>query len=241
MPHQTIGKVLVAQLGARRHYLVPAALHANGLLERFVTDLYLDEASSGRVARALAAVTGSRAMKRLSGRSDSTLPPHLVQSFPLFGLEYRLRTKFGGFRQADPLAAWLWAGSRFASKVARGGLGGADAVYAYSSAALEIFESAKKQGKLCILDHATAPRRAEHAVTARQADRYPGWGRTHECDPALLERYSLRQQHEAELADVILCGSTFVKRTVETESGIPSKKIAVVPLGLRTLQAGARR
>lgn len=235
-----IGKVLVAQLGARRHYLVPAALHANGLLERFVTDLYLNGRSVGRLARGLASATGLKALRRLSGRSDSTLPASLVHSYPGFGLEYRLRTKLAGLRSSDPLAAWLWAGPQFAKRTARDGFGEASAVYAYSSAALELFESAKKKGVVCVLDHATAPRSAEHAMTARQAERYPGWGRTMEYDPSLLDAYTQRQRREAELADVILCGSTFVKRTVESEFGIDGSKIAVVPLGLRSLPGNVR-
>jgi glycosyltransferase involved in cell wall biosynthesis len=117
------------------------------------------------------------------------------------------------------------------------GLGKADVAYGYSSAALEIFEAAKQDGKLCVLDHATAPRRFEESLTAVQAARYEGWAAERLYRGPLIDEYADRQNREAELADVIICGSTFVKTAVEAESG-QGHKVAIVPLGLRSLPTG---
>ena len=121
-------------------------------------------------------------------------------------------------------------GTQFGDRVARAGLGGAGAVFAYSSAALEIFESARKAGLRRILDLATAPRRAEMELVMQQADTYRGWTTAPGPDPWLAQ-YDDRQRAEADLADVIICGSSFARDLVDT-AWAAGEKCVVVPLGL---------
>lgn len=140
-------------------------------------------------------------------------------------------------------AYWLWVGRRFSRRVAHRGFDGVDAVYGFSSASLEMFQAAKDQGIACILDHATAPKRFEDGLTMKQADRYPGWAAAPPQEDRWAEEYAERQLCEAELADIIVCGSTFVRDAIDRESGL-GDKCAVVPLGLRRFpayQEGTRR
>lgn len=229
-------KVLVAQLGARRHYLVPATFHSRGMLERFVTDLYLSAGWVQRAVRKLSQVIPASGLRRLTGRQDVDLPTSLVTSFAAFGMQYKVRARLAT-HCGMVTGAWLWAGREFSKRVVQQGWGRADAVYAYSSAALEIFEAAKREGKLCILDYATAPKRFEDALTAQQATRYENWAAKPPCRDGFLDEYADRQNQEAELADVIVCGSSFVKHAIECESGQGHKSV-VVPLGLRSLPMG---
>ena len=95
---------------------------------------------------------------------------------------------------------------------------------------LEIFESARKAGLRRILDLATAPRRAEMELVMQQADTYRGWTTAPGPDPWLAQ-YDDRQRAEADLADVIICGSSFERDLVDT-AWAACEKCVVVPLGL---------
>ncbi len=226
-------RVLVAQLGARRHYLVPATFHAHGMLDRFATDLYLRGGPMQSLANVLAQLIPAAPIRRLAGRQDGDLPDDRVRSFAWLGMQYRLRSRLA-VRRSKLTKTWLWAGREFGTQVVSRGFGNANAVYAYSSAALEIFAAARKAGLLCILDHATAPKRFEDALTAKQASRYEGWSSAPPVEDRWVDEYADRQNREAELADVIICGSNFVKHAVEAESG-HGAKCAIVPLGLRSM------
>jgi glycosyltransferase involved in cell wall biosynthesis len=128
----------------------------------------------------------------------------------------------------------MWAGHEFGRRVVQEEWGNAQAVYSFSSTSLEIFEAAKRAGMMCVLDFATAPRRFESALTGQQAARYEGWASRPPGLDASASEYADRQNRESELADVIICASSFVKNAVEAESGQGSKAV-VVPLGLRSL------
>ncbi len=87
---------------------------------------------------------------------------------------------------------------------------GVDAVYAFSSAALEVFESARKHGVVCILDHETAPADLEADLFREVEKKYRAWVPSHVTnDEQSLDQYSARQRAEVDLADVVICPSTF--------------------------------
>jgi hypothetical protein len=87
-------QIIVAQLGARMHYAVPALLERAGMLAHFYTDSYVGRGSAW-YAPALAAnlvPQGWRpqSLKRLLSRRTDTLPPGKVTAFNLLGLSYAL-------------------------------------------------------------------------------------------------------------------------------------------------------
>lgn len=221
-------RVLVAQIGARRHYAVPVALHRRGLLEHLFTDLYLPDGAFSRMVRFLGG-RGPRWLTRVAGRYEPALPPELVTSFPAFGLQYKIRVR-GARCSAGKTRAWIWGGQRFCELIVSRGLGRATVVYGYSSAVLELFQHAHAAGIRCVLDHATAPRKYEDALVRAECDRFPGWWTPPPADPA-VDQYDERQRQEWRWSDRIVCGSSFVRRAIEEEGG-PIKKTVVVPLGL---------
>jgi glycosyltransferase involved in cell wall biosynthesis len=117
--------------------------------------------------------------------------------------------------------------------VVRTGLGDADTIYAYSSAAKELFEAAKSTGLRCVLDHATAPKLYEDNLVNEEIQRHPGWaeGLIHDNCAA---SYTARQRREWELADLIVCGSTFVRKSIGHMGG-PTEKTAVIPLAFANM------
>ena len=223
-------RVLVAQLGARRHYMVPRALAEGGHLERFCTDLYFGYRPW--LDPAIASILGPRAAG-FQGRCHPNVPMTLVSDFPsvpLMSLAAR-----GSASQR-----WMCDGRRFGESVVRSGFGRADAVMAFSSAALEIFQAARTKRIATVLDHATAPRDREMAVVADEEHRFPGWADSPVLEDPALQRYSQRQAEERALADRIICGSRFVAGILQDE-GVDPSKIRIVPLGMSTHTGGLKR
>lgn len=229
-------QTIVCQIGSRRHYAVPVALHQAGLLARLYTDLYARRTWRTDLLSRVGSAARISSLKRWSNRHDNSLPDEKVCAFPLFGWSYKSRAALAR-RRGTLTSVWMWGGRKFGQLVSRAGFGSASAVYCYTSAALEIFAAAKSRGLTCILDHATAPRRQELDLVREQSHRYPGWARSPDDDPA-VDAYTHRQHEEAQLADVIICGSTFVRNLIEDAWGL-GEKCVVVPLGLRTLPTAA--
>jgi glycosyltransferase involved in cell wall biosynthesis len=144
-------------------------------------------------------------------------------------MQYKLRARNAKTEQ-DLIAAWLWGGRRFCELVARTLDQRFDAVFAFSSAAKELFESARTRGLLTVLDHATAPLLFEHRLIQEERERFPDWSERAESGAALIA-YNDRQLQEIELADVVLCGSSFVRDAI-LAGGSQPEKVRVVPLGL---------
>ena len=183
---------------------------------------------SDELLRNVGHVIPLRGFKRMTSRRDSHLDADRITTYPFFGMQYNVRGRRSR-TQTELTRTWLWGGQRFCELVVRDGLNGADTVYAYTSAAQELFEAAKSSGLRCVLDHATAPKLYEDNLVNEEIQRRPGWvdGPVEdECAAA----YTARQQREWQLADLILCGSTFVRESIRQMGG-PVEKTAVLPLG----------
>lgn len=218
-------KVCVAQLGARRHYVVPRILAEAGMLEKLYTDTYAGKFPLN-LLRLCPPGLAPAGLRRLLGRSAS-LPPDRVSAFQSFGFAYA--RKCAGARTAtEATAVSLEYGRQFAELVVRKGFGQADAVYAYRSAALEIFQAARKQGLITVLDQTIAPKKIEDNLLHWEYEEASGWD-GHDRDD-LLDAYAERERREWELADLILCGSDFVRDGVIRSGGAP-EKCRVVPTG----------
>lgn len=198
--------IAVAMLGARRNYAVPRALATAGVLERFFTDHF-------------------------ALRSPPGLPRAKVVNFPFFGVVRSLRRR--GLRTRDDvLRDYLRMNRRFCERVLRQGLDGADAIYAFNTAALELFEEKAEPRRMRILDQITAPWSIEEPLLAEERSRWPGWeeGSVSDDDWRPLAN---REAREWALADVIVCGSSHVAACI-AQAGGPAAKCRVVPYGVGT-------
>ncbi len=227
MEGSIVPRVAVAQIGSRKDYQVPVALAMKGMLHRFHTDFYIHGAWRAFV-RAEACVWNLKALRRAAGRQHPEIPPQKVVTYPSYALAY-----WWSLRQAkSPGAcsvAYMVGGRRFCQHVVRHGLGTCNAVYAFSSAAKELFEDAKLKGKVCILDHETAPWLFEQNLVLEQERRYPKWTTPRDFDESFA-LYAERQRQECALADVIICPSTFAQRAVIAAGASPEKTM-VLPMG----------
>lgn len=217
--------VAVAQLGARRHYLVPRAFNEAGMLERFFTDI-CGIAGWPALLGALPSWLQSDSMLRLASRIPGGIRRSQITTFPVFGLRYRWRCRKA--RNSSQLSdAWLWGGRRFCNLVGRRGFAGATAVYAFNSAALELFEVAQDLGLTTILDQSIAPRLVERKILDEEMQRWPGWEPAPQPG-AETDEYCRREQQEWKIADLIVCGSEFVRDGIGSCGG-PVDRCRVVP------------
>ena len=165
-------KILVAQIGARRHYAVPVALERAGLLEALVTDVCMSAPWLRMVSKVLPKSFPLPSWKSLREREPIGVPDAKVTclwSTPWAMRRNRQRTEHGG-----QYARWTSLNEAFGRAVVRRGFGSADSVYAFNGAAVEIFLAAKKRGLKCILDMTIAPLEMVEQWLTEERQRFPG-------------------------------------------------------------------
>jgi glycosyltransferase involved in cell wall biosynthesis len=219
---------IVAQLGARRHYAVPRILHSAGLLEHFYTDI---SAIKGwpRLAHLVPPQLRPDGLRRLISRVPRDLPPGRVTAFNLLGLQYASRRRSNRC-EGDQLATNIWAGKALCKLVERSGLGAAAGVHVFSSAGLELLKAARAQRRRGVLEQVIAPRRIEIELLEREHAAFPNWEPVYRNDGSAAD-FCAREEAEWDAADVILCGSEFVRDGI-LRCGGPADRAVVVPYGV---------
>lgn len=218
----------VAQLGARMHYAVPRIFYRAGVLGRLYTDIC---AVNGwpRLLRALPSALRPPTLRRLLGRVPRGLPRDRITAFSSFGLEYARRRAAGGNR-AEGTAVHLWAGRTFCELILRHDLDGVSGVYTFNSAGLELLRHARERGLLCVMEQTIAPAGVEDELLAAECTAFPDWQPPRGGDVHRAE-FADRERAEWECADLVVCGSEFVRSGI-AESGAPVRRCVVVPYGL---------
>ena len=231
MAAQAVGSprtVLVAQMGARMHYAVPRILEAAGLLDHFYTDIC---ASKGwpRLLRLLPRSVLPGSLQKLAERLPEGVPRLRIRAFNSFGIEYA-RRRSRAFSPSEVTATHLWAGRTFCGLVLETGLEGADGVYVFNSAGLEILQEARRRGLAAVVEQTIAPRALERKILAEEHLRFPDWQPAPEEDTGAAE-FCAREAAEWAAADMIVCGSEFVRDGVVACGG-PAERCRVVPYGV---------
>jgi len=168
-------------------------------------------------------------MDRVLGRSDGELPAWKVVSFDVFGLWYQWQV-----RQAPDSEAlsrvYVRTNQSFNHRIIRKGLSGADVIYGYDGAALELFQYAKEQAISCILEQAIIPQDMVRSFLKEEVERWPGWepGLRVEDEEGVFQE---RQKEEWRLADLIVCASSFLIESLR-QHHVPEAKLRLVPYGI---------
>lgn len=223
-------QVHVAILGARMHYAVPALLDEQDMLGRFYTDNYVaNKWWLEKLLQGMARVVEMPLLLRWLGRR-AAIAPEKITSYEWLGVNSWLRRR-RSVTIGDTRRIFADMNRAFNNKVIASGLRGAKVVYACNSAAMEIFQFAGERGIRCILEQALAPMVACRALLFEEANKWPGWedGVRDLADVSnpLVER----EQREWSLADLIVCGSDYVK-TELVKLGVPEQRCRVVPYGV---------
>jgi glycosyltransferase involved in cell wall biosynthesis len=175
-------------------------------------------------------------LRRLLERVPDGIPRDRIAVYPSFAVEYAWRLARAR-TPSERTRTYLWAGQRFCDLVLARGFDAATAIYAYNTAGREALEAGRSQGRLCVVEQTIAPPLVEHRLLREEAARFPGWEAL-PPDDVLLDALMERHRAEWEAADLVLCGSEFVRDSV-VECGGPAHCTKVVPYGVE-LDFGAR-
>lgn len=220
--------VIASQLGARMHYAVPRILGGQGRLERFYTDICAFDRVSAAV-RGLPQRLQPRPLRRLTGRVPRDIDPGRIATFPAFGLHHALRRQVAKSAEQQTAAA-LWAGQRFAELVRQRGFGAAGGIFGYNGECLELLEAARAAGLWTAVEQTIAARDVVDRLLAEERDAFPTWQTPPDSDRHAAAA-AARERAEWQAADVVLCGSPFVRDSI-AESGGPADRCVVVPYGI---------
>jgi glycosyltransferase involved in cell wall biosynthesis len=210
------------------HYAVPRLLHEAGRLEHFYTDSCAVKGWP-RMLKFLPASLRTAGMRRLLDRTPLGVPRSRITAFATFGCEYARRLTRAA-TPSDTTAALLWAGRTFCKKIIRSGLREAATVYAFNNAALELLRHARELGRGAVMEQTIAPKPIECAWLHGEHEKFPDW----EPAPAqdhFLDEFIAREAGEWQAADLILCGSEFVRAGI-AQCGGPVHRCKVVPYGV---------
>lgn len=178
---------ICCQLGAREHYAVPRALQRNGLLAKFVTDLW---------------------MRRI-GRFHPELAGARIAAPNIAALTFELKASLSrenGWKLINQRNEWFQR--RAVTQLARSSTNGNHTVFAYSYAAGEIFKFARGRGWRTVLGQID-PGPAEERIVAGLHD-------GSEWKPA-PQHYWENWRAECSLADQIVVNSTWSRDALLSE------------------------
>jgi len=222
--------VVVAHLGARLHYAVASLLHEEDYLSQFFTDSFL--ADDNLFKSLISRLPGSimpEPLKKLRTRT-ADIPSSRVTAFHKLGLRYLQELRKSGKSDTDIFYDF---NRSFGKQVAdHPKLKNADLVYGFTGSSLEIFEEAKKQGAVCILEQMSAPVATSNRVISNEYDNWSGWQTDHSTlwD---LAKWEPRQQAEWELADCIIAPSRYVAEELKS-ADVSESKIETLPFAVST-------
>ena len=213
-------QVVVAQKGAREHFLAARALHRRGQLAALVTDWYAPVPPA--LGRRVAAL--SPALSRALGAFSDELPRDRVVALNAFGLRSRLRLRRAA-RTGQLVEETCRDDADFARRVARLGLPPHQALFAYSYAALEALRAARERGVLAVVDQID-PGRTEWELVREETARWPDYA---EPEPEPPVAYYQRALEEWRTADLVVVNSEWSRRAL-IRQGAEADRIAVIPL-----------
>jgi glycosyltransferase involved in cell wall biosynthesis len=194
---------ICCQLGAREHYAVPRALKLGGLLEEFITDVWMR--STGRFHPGLAGA-------RVVAPNVSALTFELKASV----------ARENGWALIGRRNEWF---QKHAVAHLEATTNGNHTVFAYSYAAKKIFTLARARGWRTVLGQIDPGPAEERIVSGLEKDaaiKHTHW------EPA-PQTYWDNWREECSLADQILVNSDWSKDALIAE-GVPVEKMQVIPL-----------
>ena len=122
-------------------------------------------------------------------------------------------------------------GQNFAQRITDSDVFDAAGIYAFKSAALELFQEAQGVSKTTILEQPSAPAALECELLNNEYESHSNWLSGDNTNNEHLNAYSEREQAEWEVANIVLCPSEFVRDGIG-QCGGPIERCIVVPYGV---------
>ncbi|MBY0587473.1 glycosyltransferase family 4 protein [bacterium] len=222
-------KMLVAQIGARMHYAVPRILHEAGMLGVLHTDVVATMGWPALLARMIPGSKNLGGVRRLLARVPQGIPNSKIRTQNKLGVSFAIRNQYcRTITEAE--AVHLQVTKKFGRTIVKSGMEDFDGVYVFSGDGVEILEEAKRLGQKRIVEQVIAPMEIVYSTYAGEHERYPDMVGKEYLNQHWTEIRD-RECREWELADVVVCGSTFVQDCIQQVGG-PVEKTVVVNYGV---------
>jgi hypothetical protein len=158
-------RVAVIQDGARRHYIVPAALQETGMLEKVFTEWYVKPWSLERAIGLITPHLNKKLGQRMNERHRDGLDTRFVEHSPLITLRQRLSQK----KFASMEDYYRWCSRETGKWILRKGFGNANALYGFiRNVDPSVFAACRKLGIQTLGDQMIAPAVVERDENRRQ-------------------------------------------------------------------------
>lgn len=209
------------QIGAREHYAIARALEQQQQFSHLITDAWVTPQSPFNILP-------KSILSNLRERYHLKLATASIYSFNSSLIQFEIKQKIArqsGWQTIINRNQWFQKkGIKLLEKIANN-LSDPITIFAYSYAALELFQFAKKQGWQTVLGQID-PGIYEEKLVAEECDRYPQYSFNRQLAPS---EYWETWQQECHLADRIIVNSDWSSQALQ-KTGIHSNKINIVPL-----------
>ena len=222
-------KFIVAQVGARRGYAVPAILQRAGMLERFYTDIAGDIGLGAVLFAVEALPIVGKSARRLRGRRLPFDIRAKTTTFPRVTLPHVLRRKITA---RDPAAACredIRFSDALGRAMARRGLGNATHMYSMLGECEPLFAEGKRCG-LTVVSEIYLALNTERILT-EERKKFPGWEENVPDYAAVCRGFDSSSGPRTD-ADFAICPSEWVRDDLVRNFGFPSEHTAIVPYGV---------
>jgi glycosyltransferase involved in cell wall biosynthesis len=230
-------RILVAQMGARRHYAIPRIFHQAGMLGILHTDICAVKGWPWWLDRLIPSRLRTSGMRRLFGRVPHGIPTALIRTESDIGWSYAMDRRRCKTR-TEVTACHLRAVQAWGKRIARRGMSEFTSVYAFNTDGKEVLQAAREQGLVGYLDQTIPSRETIVRMFQSERDRFPDLVGADTLDQHWQD-LAEREKSEWKNATRIFCGSPYVKETIG-EVGGPMEKAVVIPTGVSNTSARSK-
>ena len=222
-------KFIVAQVGARRGYAVPAILQKAGMLERFYTDIAGDIGFGAVFSAAGALPLVGESARRLVARRLPFDIRAKTTTFPGITLPHVFRRLIIA---RDPAAACredVRFSDALGRAMARRGFGSATHMYSMLGECGPLFAEGKRRG-LIVVSEIYLALNTERILT-EERKKFPSWEENAPDYAAVCRGFESSGGPRAD-ADFAICPSEWVRNDLVRNFGFLSEHTAIVPYGV---------
>lgn len=202
---------VVGFFGARDGYELPLALQEGGLLSTFITDIYGARGGAGLWK------------KQFARRRHDDLSDDLVDSSPALGLLQKVAHRL----IRDPERAFEIADHALSSRIHRVARKRGANILTYEPHAVKLTRDEKARGTRQVIFYCHPHVDAEDAIVHGDRERF---GEFYTGQLATNSPWRRRTANAWKEADLVLCASSYTKRTL-VEAGMEARRCHVVPYG----------
>ena len=222
-------RFIVAQIGARRGYAVPAILEQAGLLERFYTDLCGDLGWGRQIARARFVPGLRSSLSRLAARRLPDATRRRTRTFDWPACRHALRAARTHADAAAAFHAQLSFSDTLGRAMARAGYGAATHLYSMLGECGPFLAEGRRRGLTVVADVYILL--STERLLAEERRTFPGW-EPDVPDYAAIRRQAGREQSLLTRSDHFICPSPAVQDDLVANFGIARERTSLVPCGV---------